>query len=30
MLRNESLPGLMADHNFFVKQFVRWRFRFFG
>jgi hypothetical protein len=30
MLRNESLHGLMADHNFFVKQFVRWRYRFFG
>ena len=30
MLRNESLHGLMADHNFFVKQFVTWRYRFFG
>jgi len=30
LLRNESLQGLLGDHNFFVKQFVRWRFRFFG
>jgi hypothetical protein len=30
MLTNANLQGLTADHNFFVKQFVRWRFRFFG
>jgi len=30
LLRNESLQGLIADHNFFVKQFIRWRYRFFG
>jgi hypothetical protein len=30
LLRNEGLQGLLGDHNFFVKQFVRWRFRFFG
>jgi hypothetical protein len=30
MLTNDGLQGLRADHNFFIKQFVRWRFRFFG
>ena len=30
LLRNEDLQGLMADHNFFVKQFIRWRYRFLG
>jgi hypothetical protein len=30
LLRNEGLQGLMGDHNFFVKQFVTWRYRFFG
>jgi hypothetical protein len=30
MLNNDGLQGLRADHNFFIKQFVRWRFRFFG
>jgi hypothetical protein len=30
MLTNDNLQGLRADHNFFIKQFVRWRYRFFG
>jgi hypothetical protein len=30
MLTNDNVQWLKADHNFFVKQFVRWRFRFFG
>jgi hypothetical protein len=30
ILNNDNLQGLRADHNFFIKQFVRWRFRFFG
>jgi len=30
LLRNEDLQGLIADHNFFVKQFIRWRYRFLG
>ena len=30
LLCNEGLQGLMGDHNFFVKQFVTWRYRFFG
>jgi len=30
LLRNESLQGLLADHNFFIRQFVRWRYRLFG
>jgi hypothetical protein len=30
LLCNEGLDGLTADHNFFIKQFMRWRYRFFG
>jgi len=30
LLRNESMQGLLGDHNFFIKQFMRWRYRFFG
>jgi len=30
MLRNESMQGLLGDHNFFIKQFVRWRYWLFG
>jgi len=30
MLTNDNLLGLGADHNFFIKQFMRWRYRFFG
>jgi hypothetical protein len=30
LLRNESLQGLLGDHNFFIKQFMRWRYWLFG
>jgi hypothetical protein len=30
VLTNDNVQWLKADHNFFVKQFVRWRYRFFG
>jgi hypothetical protein len=30
LLRNESMQGLLGDHNFFIKHFMRWRYRFFG
>jgi len=30
LLRNESMQGLLGDHNFVIKQFMRWRYRFFG
>jgi hypothetical protein len=30
MLTNDNVQWLRADHNFFIKQFVRWRFWFFG